>query len=115
MGIKNTVVFEYTRDGSRFIATGFSTRGVGHAERVIWAQLVPLGVEPSHVTRIYSELEPCSLPGGYCRSWIARMFANAALTWSFSYGNEVDSRRAGVEALKAAVARVLERGSDLTP
>lgn len=55
------------------------------------------------MSRIYSELEPCNVPGGYCSNWIDRTFPQADVTYSFEYGDDVASRRAGVDALRDAV------------
>lgn len=84
-------------------ATRFSERGVGHAERLVWGDLERVGVRPTQVTRIYSELQPCSVPGGYCSAWMDRTFPGAQVTWSFDYGADAASRAAGVAALRAAV------------
>lgn len=72
----------------------------------MWADLQARGIQPSDVLRIYSELEPCSVPGGYCAAWIARTFPGARVTWSFEYGTDVASRRAGVAALQEALERL---------
>ncbi|MGO8843381.1 MAG: nucleic acid/nucleotide deaminase domain-containing protein [Methyloceanibacter sp.] len=54
------------------------------------------------VTRTYSELQPRNVPGGYCDPFISRTFPQAEVTWSFEYGATVESRAAGVEALRRA-------------
>jgi hypothetical protein len=105
-GGQNIAVFEYeTAAGLKTIARA-SERGVGHAERIIAKELEEMGVAPTAVRRIYSELEPCSVPGGYCSSFIERTYPQAEVTHSFEYGETVASREAGVAALKAAVARI---------
>ena len=83
-----------------------SERGVGHAERIIARELEAAGVDPSQVRRIYSELEPCSVPGGYCAAFIDRTYPNAVVTHSFEYGATKASRSAGVDALRNAVTRL---------
>lgn len=85
-----------------------SERGVGHAERLAWRELERMGVRPEQVTRVYSELEPCAMPGGLCAAWIARTFANARVTWSFQYGATIASRSAGLSDLKDALLRLLK-------
>jgi hypothetical protein len=102
-GGRNVAVFEYkASDGSLQTVAAASERGVGHAERIAADQLSDMGVQPSQVTRIYSELQPCNVPGGYCAPFIARTFPQAEVTWSFEYGATPESRAAGVAALKAA-------------
>jgi len=64
-------------------------------------ELQRLGIDPSKVTRIYSELQPCHLPGAFCEKFIRQKFPQAEVTWSFEYGVTVESRRAGVKALRA--------------
>lgn len=104
LGARNTAVFEYQGQDGLQTVTRFSARGVGHAERLAWNDLQGMGVRPSQVTRIYSELEPCSVPGGYCSAWIGRTFPNAQVTWSFEYGTDAASRSSGVAALRDALA-----------
>jgi cytidine deaminase len=112
MGIRNLAVFEYEEQGRLVRWTGSSARGRGHAERLVWQELAAKGVQPSQVVAIYSELEPCVLPGGYCRLWLARTFPNAKVTYSFSYGADVRSRMRGLEELTKNAARLeAQRGS----
>lgn len=91
--------------------TTFSERGVGHAERLLAKDLDALGVQPSQVTRIYTELEPCSVPGGYCKDFIGRTYPQAEVTYSFQYGADAASRRAGVDALREAAGRLNNAGN----
>jgi hypothetical protein len=108
-GGRNIAVFEYrAADGTLKTITRASVRRVGHAERIIAKELEKMGVDPSQVTRIYSELQPCNLPGAYCGPYIARTFPNAKITWSFAYGAIQESRKAGIDALKA-LTKELER------
>lgn len=89
-----------------------SERGKGHAERLIAMELQNKGIPNSNVTRIYSELEPCSAPGGYCSNMIKHgssnslgSYSNAKVTYSFSYGrnpHDAGAARQGVNALKQA-------------
>lgn len=104
-GGRNVAVFEYADgDGNLQTMAAASERGVGHAERIVASQLSEAGVDPSQVTRIYSELQPCSVPGGYCASFLQKTFPQAEVTWSFEYGATAESRAAGVQALKNAVS-----------
>lgn len=107
-GPRNVAVFEYVQNGVKRTMAMASERGVGHAERLLAKELESRGVDPKNVTRIYSELEPCMVPGGYCKSFLAKTFPQAAVTWSFEYGASQASRSAGVEALKSAVQDIFK-------
>ncbi|NJM33968.1 MAG: hypothetical protein HC850_03820 [Rhodomicrobium sp.] len=105
---RNVAVFEYVENGVTRTLAMASERGVGHAERLIARELERMGVDPASVTRIYSELEPCSvLFGGGCTRFIDDTFRNAAVTYSFEYGATAQSRNLGVEQLRGAVNRIL--------
>jgi hypothetical protein len=78
-------------------------RPQGHSERRAARILRSYGIKPSQVTAIYSELEPCSNPGAYCKNLIGREFPRARVFYSYQYGATPESRRAGTRALRAAV------------
>jgi hypothetical protein len=101
---RNIAVIEFqTPNGLNTVAAA-SMRGFGHAERIAAADLQALGVSPSAVTRIYSELQPCTnIPGGYCAHFLQETFPSVPVTWSFEYGVTVESRQAGLEALQRAL------------
>ncbi len=103
---RNGAAFEYrANDGSLRTVIRFSQRGVlggGHAERVIAKELEAMGVSPLQVTNIYSELEPCNNPGGYCMPFLQKEFPQANVSWSFDYANEI-SREASRDAWLAAI------------
>jgi RHS repeat-associated protein len=102
----NVAAFEYTAsDGSTKTIVRFAERfGGGHAERIIANDLQQMGISPSQVTRIYSELQPCSVPANLsCEQMIRREFPQASVCWSFDYGPDTQSRARGVEELKAAL------------
>lgn len=104
---RNVAVFEYLENGVTKTLAMASERGVGHAERLIARELERLGVDPASVTRIYSELEPCSvLFGGGCSRFIDDTFKKAAVTYSFEYGATAQSRNIGVEQLRTSVERL---------
>jgi len=104
---RNVAVYEYrAADGSLRTIARLSERGVGHAERIAARDLAAMGIEPRSVTRIYSELEPCDAPGGYCKRFISQMFPRAEVTYSFEYGGTKASRQAGIDALRQALARL---------
>ena len=112
-GGRNVAVFEYIDlKGRTQTLIRASERGKGHAERLIAEELQNKGIPNENVTRIYSELEPCSAPGGYCNNMIKNgspsglgPFNNAKVTYSFSYGgspHNAEAARQGVEKLKRA-------------
>ncbi|MEZ0299792.1 MAG: nucleic acid/nucleotide deaminase domain-containing protein [Candidatus Methylacidiphilales bacterium] len=86
-GARNVAVFEY-RDVNGYMQTiaRHSVRGVGHAKHLIAKELAEMGVSPSAVSRIYSELEPCCTVRGYCKKFIGKTFQNVKVTWTFEYG-----------------------------
>ncbi|TCS93244.1 nucleic acid/nucleotide deaminase domain-containing protein [Hazenella coriacea] len=104
---RNVAVFEYVQDRELKILAMASKRGVGHAERLVAKELANMGVSTNQVTRIYSELEPCSVPGGYCKRFLQNTFPEAVVTYSFEYGDK-DSRTRGIEALKNAINKLLD-------
>lgn len=95
VGARNVAVFEYVDlDGSVKTLAKASERGKGHSEKLIALELKNRGIPNENVTRIYSELEPCSAPGGYCKGMIEQgsknselgPFENAKVTYSIEYG-----------------------------
>ncbi len=77
-----------------------------HAEEVLRTDLQAKGVSPGDVKAIYSELQPCTLPGNYCQRMLDKEFPGVPVSWSFGYGDTPGSRAAGVAALQAAVHRI---------
>ncbi|MEQ8671887.1 MAG: nucleic acid/nucleotide deaminase domain-containing protein [Aggregatilineales bacterium] len=59
-----------------------------HAERRIAQQLRVQGIEPSQVTRIYSEYSPCL---NSCDPFLAKNFPDANVYYSYAY--EIQSER----------------------
>jgi RHS repeat-associated protein len=106
---RNGAVFQYrANDGSirtvlRF-SQGFTTGG-GHAERIIARELEQMGVQSSQVTDIYSELQPCNNPGGYCMPFLREQFPNANISWSFDYLDPA-TRDAGRQAWLDAINKL---------
>ena len=111
-GARNVAVFEYTDlDGSVNTIARASQRGKGHSEKLIAEALRECGIPNENVLRIYSELAPCSAPGGFCKNMIEQgskksnlgPFNNAKVTYSIEYGGTPhDPAKAakGVEELR---------------
>lgn len=97
---RNVAVFEYTENDISKTIVMASERGIGHAERLIANKLQQMGIQPSQVTRIFSELEPCNVPGGYCKKFIQNTYPQAKVTYCFEYGENAASRGKGVDLLK---------------
>jgi hypothetical protein len=102
-GGRNVAVFEVEIGEQRFRIARASKKNATHAERMVAEELTRLKIEPDQVTRIYSELQPCTLPRRRCQAYIARNFPNAYVTWSFEYGPTRESRERGKRALRRAV------------
>ena len=78
----------------------------GHAEKLLVKTLGSVDIPNDQVTRIYSELESCSLPFAYCMNFLQRNFSQADITYSFEYGATRESRTAGVKALIESVKSI---------
>ncbi len=105
-GPRNVAVFEYKVGDEVRTLVRASERGAGHAERVGLNALEQQGVNPSRVTRVYSELQPCSgLPGGSCGVLLQEKIPQAQVSYSFEYGTTKASRESAREGLLTAVAR----------
>lgn len=95
MSFPFSAAFEVQDDrGVKRIETEQARVGAPHPERVLWTRLEAQGVRPEQVTRVYTELEPCFLPGNYCAMWLTR-FTNAEFTHSFDYGSTAENREQG--------------------
>ncbi|MEV6738563.1 nucleic acid/nucleotide deaminase domain-containing protein [Streptomyces sp. NPDC051104] len=99
---RNVSVWEY-KDSGGALQTLVARSGPRHAERMAWDQLQSMGVSADSVTRVYTELAPCSYAG--CSAFL-NQFTNASVTHSFEYGLTSASRRAGVNALKRALTQI---------
>ncbi len=103
-GGRNVAVFRVvTRRGGIRTLVASSARGRGHAERQLMRAVRRIG---ARVLEIYSELEPCSAPGGYCASALREYFPDAEVTYSFRYGgnpHDPDQAAQGVAQLRQAV------------
>ncbi|MFI0366512.1 nucleic acid/nucleotide deaminase domain-containing protein [Actinomadura sp. 1N219] len=91
-----SVAFEVEEnDGRKHIETQETQVGVEHPEHLLWHRLSSDGVRPEQITRVYTELEPCFMPGNYCAMWL-NQFPNAEFTYSYDYGATAEEREAGM-------------------
>ncbi|WP_165969397.1 nucleic acid/nucleotide deaminase domain-containing protein [Actinomadura sp. KC06] len=90
--------------GGKHVETEQARVGLPHPERLLWDRLDARGIAPGQVTRVYTELEPCFLPGNYCRLRLSR-FRNAEFTYSFDYGATADERERGLLELMQQAAQ----------
>ncbi|MFG2843174.1 SUKH-4 family immunity protein [Kitasatospora sp. NPDC048296] len=86
-------------DGSEQKLLHRSEPGTPHPEWKILQDLRRLNVPPEQVLELYTELESCDLPGGYCNRMIAASWPNVRLTHTAPYGRDHASRQAGMAEL----------------
>lgn len=110
--LRNFVVLEYCDDKGMLQTIVTISRSnlqfdenFGHAEKLALEELETRKVPKSRVTRVYSEFQPCSLPGAYCGTLLRREVSQAKITWSFEYGDK-SSRERGRQALRNAIERL---------
>ncbi|URM90141.1 SUKH-4 family immunity protein [Streptomyces sp. MRC013] len=95
-----SAAFEYVdQAGAKQVVTESTGPGQPHPEELAWRRLAADGVNSSQVRRVYSELEPCLMPGHYCAVWLQEMFPHAEFTHSFDYGGTAESREEGLKQL----------------
>ncbi|MFB7475390.1 SUKH-4 family immunity protein, partial [Kitasatospora sp. NPDC056184] len=86
-------------DGSEQKLLHRSEPGTPHPEWKILQDLRRLNVPPEQVLELYTELESCDLPGGYCNRMIAASWPNVRLTHTADYGRDHHSRQTGMAQL----------------
>lgn len=95
-----SAAFEYLEaSGEKTVVTEEASLGRPHPEEQIWQQLAAQGVRREQIQRVYSELEPCMMPGHYCAVKLQQLFPNARFTHSFDYGDTAASRESGIKEL----------------
>ncbi|MGW6917576.1 SUKH-4 family immunity protein, partial [Kitasatospora sp. NPDC054939] len=86
-------------DGSEQKLLHRSEPGTPHPEWKILQDLRRLNVPPEQVLELYTELECCDLPGGYCDRMIKASWPNVRRTSTAPYGRDQQSRQAGMAQL----------------
>ena len=85
----NIAAFKH-KDGSIFVFKNIPQWP--HAERVGGYSILDpgSGVDPDDITHIYSELQPCKLPGpaAGCDAFLQKNFPNAKVSWSIDYDDD---------------------------
>jgi hypothetical protein len=105
---RNVAVFRYKLpngeertlaiDSARYTKGGGKHAGEGHSEERLDLILERWGIDPEWVTEIYSELEPCTLPGHNCKGMIKETFPNLqtvyhSLDYPYGHGTEAEKRQ----------------------
>ncbi|MEU6158856.1 nucleic acid/nucleotide deaminase domain-containing protein [Streptomyces sp. NPDC047130] len=101
-----SAAFEYVdAQGAKQVVTEATGPAKAHPEELIWQRLSAAGVAPGSVRRVYCELEPCMMPGHYCAVWMQQLFPEAEFTHSYDYGEDAESREAGMKEMITEAAR----------
>jgi len=103
----NFAVFEYTEGEGTATKIKRSKIFEGHSERLIHDELQKLGIKPEQVTRIYTERAPCTTRG--CAALIREYYPHAEVTYSFEFGADAESMKAGNAAHAKAVDGLFEK------
>jgi hypothetical protein len=85
--------------GEERIASGSASVGGPHPEEVLQRRLHADGIPGSRVVEVYTELQPCVMPGHYCAMRMPIEFPQAKFTHGFDYGDTAEQRQAGIVAL----------------
>uniref|UniRef100_UPI001A9DCFA4 SUKH-4 family immunity protein n=1 Tax=Streptomyces sp. YIM 98790 TaxID=2689077 RepID=UPI001A9DCFA4 len=86
-------------DGSEQRLIRRSAPGLPHPEWQLFHELNSMGVPPQQVIELYTELQCCELPGGYCARLVQETWPQARTTHTAPYGTDYASRQAGVRHL----------------
>lgn len=109
---RNVAVFEYIdNDGNlqmKAMASGESENNGGHSERNLIAWLKKQGIPLDNVRRVYSDLEPCEIPGGYCKKAIATQLKNVReVTYAIGYSGDKASRAEAIKKMKRLIRQTM--------
>ncbi|MFH8572771.1 SUKH-4 family immunity protein [Streptomyces sp. NPDC017993] len=109
-GIGYTAVCRFRdRDGSEATQLARSGPGRPHPEWQLVDHLAQRGIAPEDVLELYSELQPCALPGGNCAALIVRSWPRVKVSHTVEYGTDARSRDKGQEALHQHAADLARR------
>lgn len=98
---KNVAAFEYKDlKGNPQLKIFESSEGGQHSERRIAEWMRENNIKPEQVTRVYTELEPCSTRNSFCKQYLAKNTPQAKVSYSFEYGDNKPSKQRGVKELK---------------
>ncbi|MFE1782014.1 SUKH-4 family immunity protein, partial [Streptomyces sp. NPDC059506] len=86
-------------DGSEQQLIRRSAPGTPHPEWQMMHELRAMNVPPHAVLELYTELESCDLPGGYCTRMVKETWPSVRINYSSPYGRDHASRRQGMENL----------------
>ncbi|NGO72331.1 SUKH-4 family immunity protein, partial [Streptomyces boncukensis] len=86
-------------DGSEQQLIRRSAPGAPHPEWQILHELRAMNVPPQQVVELHTELESCSLPGGYCTRMIRETWPQVRVSHTASYGTDHASRQQGMRHL----------------
>lgn len=98
-----------TPQGAEESEVARSRPGLPHPERQLRDRLLARGVQPEDVLELYSELEPCEVPGGNCAPQLLTWWPNVKVTHSAEYGATAESRQRGMAALRAHIEATARR------
>ena len=89
----NVAVFEYIDQAGETSYFFGRSRGPGlqHAENVVVGIMEKQGLDLRRVSRVYTELSPCTVPRHQCAGLLASKTPNAAVTYSFRHPEDVKS------------------------
>jgi RHS repeat-associated protein len=92
----NVAVFEYADSaGNLLYSPGFAQRTIGHAEQLVGNKLINQGINPSSVTRVYTEFSPCTGPAN-CTAYLQQNFPNTQVLYSFTHDDAGRSAKAAL-------------------
>jgi len=98
---------KYTRGGGRH-------RGEGHSEERLDTILRRWGVDPGWVIELFSELEPCSLPGHSCKGMINRTYPKLRNTyWSLDYPYDRENQAQARQIRSQSMSQLKSEATDL--
>jgi hypothetical protein len=100
MSFAFSAAVKYTDDkGEGQIVTARASVGGPHPEELLYQRLAANGVDGSRVIEVYTELQPCMMPGHYCALKLGAAFPNANFTYRFDYPDTAQQRQDGLIAL----------------